>query len=121
MNRVNDSLYLMKKTESHSFKSFSFNYLTGYLFGMHNKSCMQLNTESDYFIYYDYNRWMLTDLTKYLNPDIYFSKDYHGIWKCLCSDKKLSSRFTSQLERIYSNDEIKISETVMSLEILGIN
>lgn len=123
MNRVYDSIYLMDRNFTNPKKSFTFNYLSGYLFGMNTKSCLHLNTESDYFIYYESknDKWMITDLTKFLNPEIFSSKDYHGIWRCLCSDKKLSSRFNSERVQIQSNDELKISETVMSLEIYESN
>jgi hypothetical protein len=120
MNRVNDVLFFSHKSgRTDNRRVFSFNYLKGYLIGNNPESSLHINSDVDAFLYYNtqVDKWMLTDLTKFLNPVIYYSEDYYGLWVCISSDKKANHRYSSEIFYVKSEDEIKISETIMKLRI----
>jgi len=120
MNRCNEILLIFDTNSKFvNKKSFSFNYIKGFLLGNNSRSCCQINSEVDSFIYYHnlHNSWMISDLTKFLNPEVYYSDDYHSLWMCISKDKKLNNRFQPNKFYLKSDDEIKISETVMKIQI----
>jgi hypothetical protein len=120
MNRCNEFLFFVEKNcNIENKRSFSFNFIKGFLIGNNSKSCYHFNSESEAFIYYHnlQNSWMISDLTKFLNPTLYNSDDYHGLWIGVSNDKKQNNRFQSKLFYVKSGDEIKVSETVMKIQI----
>lgn len=122
MNRVNDVLFFIhKEGVTENKRSFSFNYIKGFLIGGNPKSSVNvhMNCDTDSFLYYNssLSKWIITDLTKFLNPNVYYSEEYHGLWVGTSYDKKFSNRFTPKRHYVQSEDEIKVSETVMKLMI----
>jgi hypothetical protein len=120
MNRVNDVLFFSHKSGyTDNRRVFSFNFLKGFLIGNNPESSLHINSDVDAFLYYNtqVDKWMLTDLTKFLNPVIYYSEDYYGLWVCISADKKASHRYTSEIFYVKSEDEIKVSETIMKLKL----
>jgi hypothetical protein len=118
MNRVHEAIFFMNTKQVHN-KVFSFNNMEGYLLGNTQRCQYTMNTESEIFIYYSKvnDGWMMSDLTKFTNPEIYVSDDYHGVWGCISPDKKNEHRFKPKPYEIRSDDQIKISETVFKVKI----
>jgi hypothetical protein len=120
MNRINDVLFFSNyREEPKNLKSFSFNLIRGYLIGSHPQAAYNMNSEVEAFLYFNQKlgKWCLTDLTKFLNPQIFHSTDYFGLWVGISEDKKSQNRYTPKLFQVKSGDEIKVSETVMKLEL----
>jgi hypothetical protein len=120
MNRINDVLlFSLKSGHTDNRRALSFNYIKGFLIGTNPQSCYHMNSDVDAFIYYNslLNKWMLTDLTRFLNPLVYYSQDFFGLWACISSDKKANHRYSSETFYVKSEDEIKVSETIMKLKI----
>lgn len=119
MNRNQEYILVAsKKKKIKNSKLFAFNYRPGFLLG--NEifcSVMNRDWEAHAFVSYDpyFDKWIISDVTNFTKPNIYYAKDYHGLWICISPDKKSSNRYNCCQYYVKSGDEIKVSETVMKV------
>lgn len=122
MNRQTCLIFIQPKMACYSFtkdNSFSFNLTKGFLLGQHMKKSYLIEIESNIMIYYspiNKGSWMITDMTAFLNPFIYKSIDYFGLWICTSPDKELKNRFKRTQFDIGENDQVRLSESVLRFE-----
>jgi len=121
MNRNREFIFaISKKQKIVNQKLFAFNYRAGFLLGNDvNCSVSNRDWEAQTFLTFDvfFEKWILSDLTCFLKPIIYYSKDYHGLWMCISPDKRSINRFSPQKYPVKTGDEIKISETIMTVNL----
>jgi hypothetical protein len=119
MNRLKEIVFVVSKTKKiENQKLFAFNNRVGFLLGNEiSCSVFHRDSEAQAFLAYDamFDVWTVSDLTCFLKPSVCYGKDYHGLWICVSPDKRSVNRFSPIMYAIKSGDEIKISETVMSV------
>lgn len=121
MNRNREFIFAVsKKQKIENQKLFAFNYRAGFLLGNEvNCSVFNRDWEAQTFLSFDvfFEKWIVSDLTCFLKPIIYYSKDYHGLWMCISPDKRTINRFSPRKYPVKTGDEIKISETIMTVNL----
>jgi len=119
MNRQREVVFAVSKRKKiENNKLFAFTNRAGFLLGNEiNCSVYHRDWEAQAFLAYEplFDKWSVSDLTCYLKPSAFYSKDYHGLWMCVSPDKRSVNRFSSIQYAVKSGDEIKISETVISV------
>ena len=121
MNRNQEFIFAVSKTKKiENQKLFSFNNRAGFLLG-NEITCSVYNRdwEAQAFLAYDvyFDKWLVSDLTCFVKPSIFYAKDFHGLWMCVCPDKRSINRFSPSKYPVRTGDEIKISETVMTVNL----
>jgi hypothetical protein len=120
MNRTNEIIFISSRSPNFQGNSQSINFsgIVGYLIGNNEHSSYLMNIESDIFLsYYPFSdAWLMWDLTMFLSQEVYDSTTYHFIWECISKDKRNTNRFTPVFYPIKNKDEIKVSETIMSIK-----
>ena len=119
MNRQREIVFIaskIKKIENQ--KIFAFNNRPGFLLGNEiNCSVFHRDWEAQAFLAFEpiFDQWTISDLTCFVKPSVYYSKDYHGLWLCVSPDKRSVNRFSPFKYAVKSGDEIKVSETVINV------
>ena len=74
------------------------------------------------FIFIGFNisfeKWYLSDVTKFVKPEIFYSEDYHGLWNCVSNDKRNESRFEAKEYLVKKGDELKKNSPLFLIEAM---
>jgi hypothetical protein len=122
MNRGNEYLFVAKK-DSNQYLNFNLNieeketnrFVDGYLFSKDFDSAIQIQSESEFIIYYNcfIDRWGITSLKNSKKEDNF------GLWLGTSPDKRKNVRFHQNTKfMVKDGDYIKISETIMKLKVM---
>jgi hypothetical protein len=122
MNRGNEYLFVAKK-DSNQYLNFNFNFgeketnrlVDGYLFSKDFDSAIQIQSESEFIIYYNafIDRWGISSLNSSKKMDNF------GLWLGTSPDKRKNVRFHQNSKFVVKDgDYIKISETIMKLKVM---
>jgi hypothetical protein len=114
MTRPNDAIFVYWKGDP----CFEFNHMPGFLVGNDNTCSYIIESEGYGLIYCYQGVWMISDLTKFIRPNVYYSHSYYGLWQCVSLDKSINHRWGPRKFEVKSGDEIKVSETVFKVKVI---